>query len=307
LLLLGSTMLLHTVLPVPELPAAARRLFPDSKIEVDREVWMTTRASLMGVFAAHALLLAFTLKLRAASVLRQMEGKDALDGQDASLYSLSEQYMSGAADLFCGIMPSRVFSRFSTLLQVRGSGSVALQRLSREGLLWMPCVGNVCTFIVFNLALALNTFITGGVPEAIFMLAPLLLLLSQDPLFLPELEDKQRYVPPAAVVSLYLAVTGLLQEFETASEQGRPGVLHLIKGVLMIAAALPSHAQFIMWLWSQKSRPAGTVLMTAPLNILPILFASGALYSYLGLLGLLMGLTQYYAMKHTRNVGFKII
>jgi hypothetical protein len=39
---------------------------------------MTTRASLMGVFAAHALLLAFTLKLRAASVLRQMEGKDAL-------------------------------------------------------------------------------------------------------------------------------------------------------------------------------------------------------------------------------------
>jgi hypothetical protein len=34
LLLLGSTMLLHTELPVPELPAAARRLFPDSKIEV---------------------------------------------------------------------------------------------------------------------------------------------------------------------------------------------------------------------------------------------------------------------------------
>ena len=38
-------------------------------------MWMATRASLLGVFAAHALLLAFTLKLRAAAVLRQQEGR----------------------------------------------------------------------------------------------------------------------------------------------------------------------------------------------------------------------------------------
>ena len=36
---------------------------------------MATRASLLGVFAAHALLLAFTLKLRAATALGHQEGK----------------------------------------------------------------------------------------------------------------------------------------------------------------------------------------------------------------------------------------
>ena len=37
-----------------------------------------------------------------------------------------------------------------------------MQRLSREGLLWAPCVGNVCTLITFLMALALNSYVTGA-------------------------------------------------------------------------------------------------------------------------------------------------
>ncbi len=43
------------------------------------------------------------------------------------------------------------------------------------------------------------------------MLAPLLLLLGQDPLLLPELEEKQRYVPPALSASLFLFAQGLYE------------------------------------------------------------------------------------------------
>ena len=56
----------------------------------------------------------------------------------------------------------QAFSRFGGLLQVRGSGNVAMQRLSREGLLWAPCIGNVCTFMAFLLALVLNSYVTGA-------------------------------------------------------------------------------------------------------------------------------------------------
>ena len=41
------------------------------------------------------------------------------------------------------------------------------------------------------------------------MLAPLLLMLSQDPLMLPDLEDKQRYFPPSFAISAYLIVSSL--------------------------------------------------------------------------------------------------
>jgi hypothetical protein len=55
----------------------------------------------------------------------------------------------------------QVFSRFSGLLHARSSGTVTLQRLSREGMAWAPCVGNLCTVIAFLMALALNEYVTG--------------------------------------------------------------------------------------------------------------------------------------------------
>lgn len=62
--------------------------------------------------------------------------------------------------------PSQVFSRFSGLLQMRSVGSVMLQRLSREGLAWAPCIGNICTGIAFLMAMALNVYVTGQATSA---------------------------------------------------------------------------------------------------------------------------------------------
>jgi hypothetical protein len=114
------------------------------------------------------------------------------------------------SELFCGVVPASVFSRFGGMLRLEGSGGLALQRLSAEGLAWVPCLGNLFALTAVALALALNGFAAAGAPEAIFMVAPLLLLLSQDPLLLPGLAERQRYFPPQAAVTCYLAAAGAL-------------------------------------------------------------------------------------------------
>lgn len=81
-----------------------------------------------------------------------------------------------------------------------------LQRLTAVGLGWVPTLGNLLTLTAAVLGLALNMFLTSGSPEAVFMLAPLLLLLSADPLLLPGLAERKRYFPPAAAISSYLLV-----------------------------------------------------------------------------------------------------
>ncbi len=73
------------------------------------------------------------------------------------------------------------------MLRLEGAGALALQRLAAEGLGWVPTVGNALTLTALALGLSLNAFLNGaggegggaGSPEAIFMLAPVLLLLSQ--------------------------------------------------------------------------------------------------------------------------------
>lgn len=54
-----------------------------------------------------------------------------------------------------------------------------MARLSSEGLAWVPTAGNLITIGCFLLCLSLNSSLAEGSPEAIFVLAPLLLLLNQ--------------------------------------------------------------------------------------------------------------------------------
>lgn len=51
----------------------------------------------------------------------------------------------------------------------------------------------------------------GGQPEPLLLLAPLLLMLSQDPLLLRQLGERQRYLPPVLAVSAYLCVFAVVQ------------------------------------------------------------------------------------------------
>lgn len=48
-----------------------RRLYPDSAVHVETERLEAVQASLLGVFASHALLMAFALKLKMSAALKQ--------------------------------------------------------------------------------------------------------------------------------------------------------------------------------------------------------------------------------------------
>jgi hypothetical protein len=52
-------------------PCRFRRLYPDSALAIENERLEATQAALFGVFAAHALLLAFSLKLKMSAALHQ--------------------------------------------------------------------------------------------------------------------------------------------------------------------------------------------------------------------------------------------
>lgn len=54
-----------------------------------------------------------------------------------------------------------------------------------EGLSWLPTIGNLACLSWLGLALYLSWSAMGAPDEAIFLLAPSLLLLNRDPLLVP--------------------------------------------------------------------------------------------------------------------------
>ncbi len=146
-----------------------------------------------------------------------------------------------AAELFCGVVPMAVFSRWGRALRLDASGAsgcgLLLQRLGGVGLGWAPSLGSACALLAYVMCVSLNVQVTGawrgagasisgikrrahdglregrsdspwltrafgphalagGTPEALFLAAPLLLLLQQDPLVAPGLTPARRYTIP---------------------------------------------------------------------------------------------------------------
>lgn len=94
-----------------------------------------------------------------------------------------------------------------------------------------------------------------GADEAIFVLAPILLLLSQDPLLFRGLTERRRYFPPVLCASAYLtiaAVSTVLVKFNAAAERSpfvvddaKFGTWFLAKNLGLLIATLPNHASFL--------------------------------------------------------------
>ena len=136
---------------------------------------------------------------------------------------------------------------------LQGAAGAALTRLSQDGLAWVPTCCNLAALLCFGLCLTLNSAVTGGQPAAILLLAPLLLLLAQDPLLLRWLEERRRYLPSVAAVSAYLAATAIWQlvgevadDLPLSSEMWWYAAKHL--GCL--AAVLPCQLYLLAWLWN---------------------------------------------------------
>ncbi len=121
-----------------------------------------------------------------------------------------------------------------------------------EGLGWLPTTGNLACLTWLSLALYLNWSVQGAPDEAIFLLAPSLLLLNRDPLLMPGLQPSRRYAPCSLAVSLYLVVSSLASVVHATWLQPRALVLahkqtplYLLLNVACVAAVLPSHLGFL--------------------------------------------------------------
>jgi len=203
-----ATLILQATLPLPVL-AGSRRLYPDSVQAVEAARSAATRTSLLAVFGAHGLLMAFALKLKIAAVLRRRRGRGGAD-DGARVGGGAEPYFEPPptrAAARSGGGGHSVFLTYCRALRRDASVAAVIEALAAQGLGWAPSLANAVLLAVFGLGLAINPT---GAPEAVFMLSPVLLMLSQDPLLCWGVASRQRYAPPVLAAAGYLALRASL-------------------------------------------------------------------------------------------------
>lgn len=120
-----------------------------------------------------------------------------------------------------------------------------------EGLGWLPTLGNLSCLSWLALALFVSWSAKGAPNEAIFLLAPSLLLLNRDPLLFPGLTPARRYAPCSVAVSSYLCLAVLgstlqgfwLQPVALGAVHKQTG-LRFVLDVACLVAAMPNHFGF---------------------------------------------------------------
>ena len=124
--------------------------------------------------------------------------------------------------------------------------------MAGQGLGWLPTTGNLACLSWLCIALYLNWQAKGAPDEAIFLLAPSLLLLNRDPLLLPGLKSSQRYAPCSLAVSLYLLLSGTASVIQATylqphalatAHQQTP--FYLLLNMSCLAAVVPMHLGFL--------------------------------------------------------------
>lgn len=150
-----------------------------------------------------------------------------------------------------------------------------------------------------------------GRDEAVLVLAPTLLLLNQDSIFLRHLEDKRRYFVPclAAIVYLYFAAVSEVARIsrEGGADPDASMVLEFLKGVSATLCSVPNHAMFLVYLWRRRKQAEWLLVVSTPLNVLPVLFSDVHAARLLAAAAILAASIQFVAMRRVRRRGMELI
>lgn len=259
-----------------------------------------SRTSLLGLYAAIFMLIGLEMKFELAALMREK----ALE-------------RGGIKQTQFGQSSSANFPAKMRFLQQRRASTVpsfTIKRMGAEGA-WMPAVGNVATVMCFAICLILNVNLTGGSNRAIFLLAPILLLLNQDSDFVAGFGDKQRYFPVTVVISSYLVLTALYSIWEEVwhgnsgwgLEIGGPDWFFAVKNVALLILTFPSHIVFNQFVWSYTKQKETAPLLTLPLNLPAIIITDVTKVKILGLLGVIYSLAQYLISRQQYISGLRYI
>ncbi|KAL6567915.1 hypothetical protein OROGR_001583 [Orobanche gracilis] len=262
------------------------------------------RTSLLGLFAAVFMLIALEIKFELASLMRE---KFSERGGGLVRSSQSGQSSSASA-----IVSPRL--RFMRQRRASTMPSFTIKRMATEGA-WMPAVGNVATAMCFFICIILNVHLTGGSNRAIFILAPILLLLNQDLDFLAGFGDKQRYFPVSIAISVYLVLTSFYSIWEDiwhgnagwGVDIGGPDWIFGVKNLALLILTFPSQILFNSFVWSCTKQVDSRPLLSLPLNLPPIIMTDIIKIKILGLLGVIYSLAQYLLSRQQYLSGLKYI
>ncbi|KAJ3671798.1 hypothetical protein LUZ60_007877 [Juncus effusus] len=244
------------------------------------------KMSLLGLYAAIFMLISLVIKFDLSALLHEK----ALTGQT-------------------GRVKTRLFQQRRTA----GSPALTIKRLSAEAA-WMPLIGNISTILCFIICLILNISLTGGSNRAIFLLAPILLLLNQDSDIISSFGDRQRYFPVIFAISTYLVLLALYRIFEEVFSPGveflfvgGPGWFFAVKNLALLMLTLPNHILFNRFMWDYVKQTDAVLLLTLPLNLPSVVITDVLAIRVLGLLGAIYSLAQYLISRRVRIAGMKFI
>ncbi|KAJ0230744.1 No exine formation 1 [Hirschfeldia incana] len=259
------------------------------------------RTSLLGLYAAIFMLIALLIKFELTSLLREKVSESS--GQSKT--------QGGARGMF----PTRM-----RLMQQRRATSIqafAIEKMSEDGAAWMPAVGNVSTIVCFAICLILNIHISGGSSEAIFFLAPILLLLNQDSDLLSGFGDKQRYFPVILAISTYLALSSLYTIWEEVWFGGNTGWgieiggrewFFAVKNLALLILTAPGHIVFNRYVWSYTSKQSdASPMLTLPLSFAAVVITDVFQVRLLGVLGIVYTVAQYVISRQQYIKGLRYI
>ena len=259
--------------------------------DADIEDRLENKLGVISVFAGTSLQMAFALKFRIRSTLERHVRRKRVASDSPFL-------------------PAAARNRPEHFRNV--SSRSAHREMRAQAVSWMPIVGNIATLTSFAACLMLSEEFSNGSALSVFALAPILLLLHQDTLMFPMLEDSQRYAPPLAMIIGKLCYDAVMA---IAAGPNQVHVLTLsasrwpwmVSNIFALACASVNSINLVHFLATNVRTSAMTLLITAPLGILAPLFSKITAVRVLALASACAAVTQHAMQRHRAVAGLKYL
>jgi len=250
------------------------------------------RFGVVSVFAGTSLQIAFALKFRVQSSLKTTRQR---------------QKRRGGSSPF---LPATGRSRPEYFRSVTSRNEH--RELKARDLSWMPIIGNVATLTSFVACVVLSDEFADGSVFSVFVLAPILLLLHQDSVIFPILEDSQRYAPPAAVVvgklcyDAFVAVLAGPNRVHVLAAAASKWPWMMVNTLSLFLASVSS-INFVHFLATGVRTDGMTLILTAPLSLLSPFLSNISAVRALAAASFIAVLTQHALQRRAKIVGLKYL
>eukprot|EP01026_Neomeris_dumetosa_P003152 TRINITY_DN10858_c1_g2_i1.p1 TRINITY_DN10858_c1_g2~~TRINITY_DN10858_c1_g2_i1.p1 ORF type:complete len:556 (-),score=45.39 TRINITY_DN10858_c1_g2_i1:41-1708(-) len=308
-MLFPMAMLIHAEFPLAPLSLEAQQAYPDRhflKGRIQDERYHAAKLALLVSFAAQGMLISLCLKMKISYGSRH---KLPMPRNNGSQQGNQQQYNPSKlqTDFFGMCIPSSSALQIGRLLKSKGTPGQNLRQLQNQGLLWVPFCGNLVTLFTFCLQIVVSQIVAPNSQVVTpFLLAPVLLLLHQDPIVCKGLIEQRRYFPLVLSVVFCLSMTSLFQLFDSR-EQNVNIKWFVIKNGTLQLFALPQLIVFLIFLWDRQKRSVWIFLFLGPLSLVAVLFGEIISVRVLGSAAIMACVCQYLMQNQSRRMGMKMI